>query len=190
MTPLAALPCKRSLFTFLCVLFLLCVSTLQAIGQSTWTQANAPSQPKPVSLPHLYWHFLIHQNDLDNMATKLEAKGRDGNPLRNDLQTRLGFSDADFAPVRTSSQRLASEMSELNEQMKALQPSPSNAPQFKALLAQRESFINNEVYSLSLELSPQNKATLEKFMAQFFAPRQITVHAPPTGASEGRTVAK
>ncbi len=184
MTPLAALPYKRSLFTFLCALLLLCVSAHPAIGQSTQTQANTPSQPKPVSLPHLYWHFLIHQNDLDNMAAKLQAKGRDGDALRSDLQIRLGFSNADYAPIRTSSQRLASELKPINDQLRSLAHTPANASQVRKLIAERDMYIENEASILSVELSPQNKAALEKFMAQFFAPKQLTFNIP---ASAGQT---
>jgi hypothetical protein len=144
-------------------------------------------QLKPVSLQHLYWHFLIHQADLDAFAAKLQEKGDNGNALRNDLQNRLGFSDADYAPIRTSSQRLAAELKLLDEQLKALPHSPAGASQAQGLIAQRESCIDNEVYNLSLELSPQNKTALEKFMAQFFAPRRVSVHVPQAA---GKAVAK
>jgi hypothetical protein len=117
------------------------------------------------------------------MAAQFQAKGRNGNPLRNDLQTRLGFSDSDYAPIRTSSQRLASELKPLDAQLKALPRTAANVGQTQALIAERESYINNEVYNLSLELSPQNKTALENFMAQFFAPKQLTFKSPAVGES-------
>jgi hypothetical protein len=80
------------------LLFLLCACAHLAIGQQTQSQPNASSQLKPVSLPHLYWHFLIHQSELDAFAAKLDAQGQ-AEGLRNDLQTQLGFSDGDYAAV-------------------------------------------------------------------------------------------
>ena len=47
-----------------------------AFAQLPQAQPATSSQPTPVSLPHLYWHFLVHQNDLDNMAAKVQAKGQ------------------------------------------------------------------------------------------------------------------
>jgi hypothetical protein len=173
------LPHRRVLsLSLLGLLFMLGASAHPAIGQQAQSQPNAPAQPKAVPLPHLYWHFLIHQNDLDNMAAQFQAKGRNGNPLRNDLQTRLGFSDSDYAPIRTSSQRLASELKPLDAQLKALPRTAANVGQTQAVITQRETYINNEIYNLSLELSPQNKAALENFMAQFFAPKQLTFQSP------------
>lgn len=137
------------------------------------------SQARAISLPHLYWHFLVWQNVLDNRAAELSAQGKSGDMLRNDLQRRLGFSDADYAPVRTSSQRLASEMSAIDEQLKTFDRSSGDAGQLRTILSQRDTYISNEMYVLSHELSSQNKQALEKFMAQFFAPKTITFKTPP-----------
>jgi hypothetical protein len=63
-------------------------------------------QPRPASVPHLYWHFLMYQNHLDRAAAAHEKQGKDGKWLRNHLQQRLGFTDSQFAPIRTSAQRL------------------------------------------------------------------------------------
>jgi hypothetical protein len=154
-------------------LLLLCASAHPAIGQQTQSQPNASSQLRPVSLPHLYWHFLVHQSELDAFAAKLDAQGQ-AEGLRNDLQTQLGFSDADYAPIRTSSQRLAAELQPVEAQLTALQGSAWNPSQVQALIAQREGYIGNEVQSLSTELSAKNKATLEAFMTQFFAPKSAS----------------
>ena len=174
--------CKPATFkaAILALIFAFCAGS--ALAQPTQTQPAASPQPKPVSLPHLYWHFLIHQSDLDAAAAKLQSEGKDGSALRNDLQNRLGFSDADYAPIRTSSQRLASELQPINQQLRALQSSPGNTVQIQALTSELESCIGNEVYNLSLELSAQNKAALEAFMAQFFAPKQLTFQVSASAA--------
>lgn len=183
-------PPQRKLIPLLVLLLLGCASALPVIAQQAQIQPNAPSQLKPISVAHLYWHFLIHQSVLDAAAAKLQADGKDGNALRNDLQIRLGFSDAGYAPIRTASQHLALELKPINEQLKALPHSASSTAQAQSLISQREAFISSEMYNLSLELSPQNKTALEKFMADFFAPKQIAVQAPPAGQSTGKAVAK
>jgi hypothetical protein len=166
------------LLSFPCVALLLavCAMSYRAIGQSAQAQPKGLLQPKPVSLAHLYWHFLIYQNFLDTKAAELAAQGKSGDSMRNDLQSRLGFSDGDYAPIRSSSERLALEISSLGKEARALQaPGSSLDPgQIRSLAALRETYISNEVYNLAQELSPQNKAQLETFMKQFFAPKQIS----------------
>jgi len=154
MNPIAVLPSRVLMPPILGFLLLLCASAHPAIGQQTQSQPNAPAQLKPV---------LIHQSELDALAAKLTAKGQDGQALRNDMQTRLGFSDADYAPVRTASQQLASELQPVEAQLNALQGSAWNPSQVQALIAQREADINNVVYNLSIELSAQNKAEIRFF---------------------------
>jgi hypothetical protein len=171
----------KTLLPFLCSLLLACAGAHPAVAA---TASHTPSQLKPLSLPHLYWHFLIHQADVDAFVAKRQATGQNSNALRNDLQSRLGFSDAEYAPIRTSSQRLASELKPISEQLRSLPHSPNSASQAKALIAQREAFINSEVYNLSLELSPENKAALEKFMANFFAPKPLTFKIPASAGQQ------
>lgn len=162
------------------LLTIMAVATLlmQVASSSAQQQAAVgQAQIKALSLPHLYWHFLVHVSFLDKSADEMSAQGRDGTWLRNDLQTRLQFSDADFAPIRVSSQRLASELTTLNQQINSLQspsPSASKVAQIKALSAQRETYINAEIMVLTQTLSPQKRAALEAFMTQFFAPKTLS----------------
>jgi hypothetical protein len=186
MNPIAVLRRRVPMSPLLGLLLLLCVSTHPAIGQQVQSQPHAPVQLKPVSLPHLYWHFLIHQSRLDAFAAKLTAEGHDGQALRNDLQTRLGFSDTEYAPIRTASQQLATELQPIEAQLKALQGSTSDPARVQALIAQREADINNVVYDLSIELSPQNKVTLERFMKNFFAPKTVSTAVVRTSISTGK----
>lgn len=183
-------PSFRKLIPLLALLLLGGALAPTATAQQAQNQANTASQ-KPVSLSHLYWHFLIHQNQLDEAAARLQAKGGNGNAVRNSLQNQLGFSDADYASIRTSSQRLASELKPLDERLHTLQQSPASGAQARNLIDQREALISNEVYNLSLELSPQNKAALEAFMDQFFAPKTVTARIqPPAESAAGKAVAK
>lgn len=164
---------------------------IAAIAQTPQTQPSTASQTKPVPLSILYRLFLIHQGDLDALAAQWQAQGKDGSALGNDLETRLGFSDADYAPIRISSQRLASELKPIDDQLKALPRNAASAAQAKALIAQRDAYVSNEMYNLSLELTPQNKTALENFMRQFFAPKQISFKVPaPAGQPAGKAVAQ
>jgi hypothetical protein len=160
---------------------LLCVLLFMAAIPSASAQQQ-PAQPphdppRPVSLAHLYWHFLVYQNFIDTNAAALDAQGKDGSPLRNHLQARMGFSDADFAPIRASSVRLSSELKALDAQAAAIRAtgtSPSNTAQLKALVAQREAYINAEISSLKQALPPNRITAFETFITQFFAPKNVT----------------
>jgi hypothetical protein len=186
---IAALPRRISLPKLLVLLLLSCASVHLAIGQQTQSQPNTSHRLTPVSLPHLYWHFLIHQSVLDAAAAQVNVQGNDGNALRNDLQTRLGFSDADYAPIRTSSQRLAAELKPIDAQLKALPHTAASAGAVRVLIAQREAYIASEVYNLAQELSPENKAALEAFMTKFFQPRPLTVQpSSPASQPTGKAV--
>ncbi len=203
---------KHMLSTSPCLLFLLCTWSYQAMGQSAQTQPNQSSQLsstqlsstqlnstqlRPPSLPQLYWAFLSYQNHLDTLAAQREAQGQDASWIRNGLQTRLGFSDADYAPIRTSAKRLTSEIAVLSRQVKQIRAagsSTSSSAQAQALTAltkQRQTYVANEIYNLTEALSPQNKATFEKFITQFFAPKKIAFRAPnSTGLATGGAVQK
>lgn len=182
---------RRSRFLLTSILLSLFVITVvwprqlaaQLASPSTTSPAETAPELKPLSLPDLYWQFLLYLNFLDTRAAALQAQGKDGAWLRNDLQTRLHFSDADFAPIRSSSQRLDSELNALSQQATALaKEDPAwSASQLEALNAQRKADVDNEIYNLSQELSPQNKATLEAFLVSFFAPKTIA-YTPPASA--------
>lgn len=186
MNPSAALLRRIASLPLLVLLLALCLSRQLALGQQTQSQPNISSQLQPVPLRHLYWHFLIHQSDLDAFAAKLNAEGRGGESIRDILQRRLGFSDADYAPIRASSQRLATELKPIQAQLNALQGSAWNPTQALSLLTQRESYIDQEISNLSTELSPKDRAALESFMTTFFAPKNVS--ATFTAASNGEAV--
>jgi hypothetical protein len=156
-----------------------------AQAQNVMTQpSNVVSpQPKPVPLAHLYLYFLLHQNRLDARAASEEAKGLDGKWMRNHLQTHLGFSDDDYAQVRTSSTRLGAKVTVLNAQAKAFRSDrfSSHVEDLKALASQRDAYLNAEINHLNLVLSPQNKAALEAFMTRFFAPKAAAVKPSTIG---------
>jgi hypothetical protein len=138
---------------------------------------------QPVSLAHLYWHFLAYQNHLDTEAAAKVTQGQDGSGLRNHLQVRMGFSDADYAPIRISSARLAAELTPLNAQaaeIRSAGPSSANSAQMQALTVQREAAINAEISYLKQTLSPAKIMAFEAFITQLFSPANGVFHAPPS----------
>jgi hypothetical protein len=178
----------NSVAALLSAILLTCSLLPQAMGQPTQTQqqaSNISSQPKPISLEHLYGHFLIHLNDLNAKAASEEAQGRDGKWLRNHHQASLGFSDTDFAVIRASSVRLTAELKDLNAQaatIKAAGLSATSSAQLNALTAQREAAINTEISYLKDALPPDKIAAFESYITQFFSPNNFAQQTSSTGA--------
>lgn len=126
---------KSSLPQRLLLLLVLGASAQLAIGQQTQSQSptetpvhatDAQAQQQEVaniSAPALmtlrYWWFLSYQHHLDVVAAQFEASGKDASNLRNALQKQLRFSDADYEPVRASSERLAAEVQSLYTEVKS-----------------------------------------------------------------------
>jgi hypothetical protein len=191
-------------------LLLLCVLSHQAASQS---QQNEPqllasrgyAQPHPVSLAHLYWHFLVYQHHLDQAAAERQKQGQDGTWLRDYLQKKLGFTDAEFAPIRTSADKLSAEIQDLNSKaltiaaadrearrkgLVAPDAAPPGHEQLKALTAEREADINAEIEGLDQALSQKNADALRTFLTQRFSQNvtalQIDRSKHPEGAFTGK----
>jgi hypothetical protein len=157
-----------------------------ALCQSAPVQRQRPpraaSQPKPLSLPHLYWHFLVYQNHLDTKATELDSQGKNGSLMRHYLQHRIGLTDSEFAPIRMSSARLSAEVKNLDAQALAVQAtgmSSANVDQLRALTVQREASINAEVTFLRQALPPERIKILESFLVQFYSPANAVPRLSP-----------
>jgi hypothetical protein len=174
-----------SISMFLGFMLTMCAQFRPVMGQTTPTQqqpSRKPLQVRPVSLAHLYWHFLVYQNHLDTKAAATTVGGRDGTGMRNLLQKQLGCSDADFAPIRTSSARLTAEVQALDAQaatIRAAGPSSTSFDQLHALTVQREADINAEISYLKQNLSPGRINALEAFLTKFFSPNNA-VPLPPS----------
>jgi hypothetical protein len=156
-------------------------------------QAVPGAQHPPVPVPHLYWHFLILQNHLDRVAATHEQRGEDGSALRTYYQTRIGFTDSQFAKVREAGLRLEPELKAIDAEVKAvidtdharhprLLASPKDLPPVPPELAElqlkREQTIEYEVGSLKLALGARQTAKLETFLTREFA---SNVTALPVG---------
>jgi hypothetical protein len=155
-----------------------------AMGQTKPVQPQASfgksSQFRPVPLGHLYWHFLILQNYLDTKSVELDSEKRDGNGLRSNLQKQLGWSDEDYASIRTSSVRLTAKLKDLDAQaaaIKAAGESSSSHEQLQTLTVQRETSINSEITFLKRSLPPDKMQAFEIFLIQFFVPKYVPLQS-------------
>jgi hypothetical protein len=174
---------QRQIFTCLSMALFTCISVGPTIGQAVPAQSTPTirKQVRPLSVPHLYWHFLAYQNHLDTKAAAVAVDGKDGTGLRNLLQKKLGFSDADFAPIRTSSVRLTAEVHSLDAQAVAIRaagPSATSLDQLHALTGQRETEITVEISFLKQHLPPDKIKALEAFLTKFFSPSNAVPRPP------------
>lgn len=171
----------------------LCQITGQVLPPQVAGRTNM-AQPQPVSLAHLYWHFLIYQHHLDQLAAEHEKQGKDGAWLRSYLQTKLSMTDEEFQPIRESADRLDAAMSELNAKANAIAAAANAArskegagsadeQQFrhklKSLTAQREAAINKEIDTLNAALDPDAAQKLRDYLKNTFSKNVSIVHMTP-----------
>lgn len=114
----------------------------------------------------MYWQFFSYQHYLDHLAATYEAAGKDAAGLRNSLQKQLRFSDVEYEPVRTSCDRLATEVQALNDEVK------SNPGEIGSSAQIRDQEVQTEINNLTNELSPANKSTLDALVVRLFTPHQ------------------
>jgi hypothetical protein len=176
---------------------------LQAMGQSAPAQlvSGTPFQPKPVSIPHLYWHFLAYQQHLDEVAATREKQGKNGQSPRDSLQNELGFSSLDYAQIHTSAIRLTNELSDINAKGKAIVASTRSAQsagflsdsaasadqqQMIALIAERDADIDQEIAAINLSLSTEQQKTLQEYLVRKFSPSNAKFH--PAGSKAASSI--
>jgi hypothetical protein len=153
------------------------------VSQTAQTQIPAAkTQAHPVSLEHLYWHFLVYQNHLDTKADEFSAQGKDSTLMRGHLEKQLGFSDGDFAPIRKSSKRLSAEINALDAKAATFRAEPLSTDRFNklhALTLEREADIQAEIAYLKQTLSPAQISQLEAFLTQLFSPANAVARPTP-----------
>ncbi|HXE07693.1 MAG TPA: hypothetical protein VN612_07345 [Acidobacteriaceae bacterium] len=167
--------------------FILCLAV--AIASFSVTANAQPPQPgvsiprRTAPLEHLYWYFLLYQNHLDTKAAELVSEGKDPGTLHTRMEKRLGWSDADFAPVHTSAARLASEAQQLRAQQRDIASTDiaTRAAQSKALGQQRSAYIASEIAYLKTNLSPTQFTTFEAFLYELFKQPGIPGAGPAIG---------
>jgi oligoendopeptidase F len=178
----------------LILVFLSAISLDRTMGQDLSPQVARHSevyQSKPVPLPHLYWHFLIYQHQLDQLAIEHEKHGKDGGWLHSYLQNKLSITDDEFQPIRESADRLDSAIASLNTKAKAdvaaynaaRSKEGTSSPdahhyrhKLKELTAQREAAINKEIDTLNTTLSPEAAQKLQNYIQNTFSKNVSIAH--------------
>jgi hypothetical protein len=162
----------------------------QFTSQQPPLSSGAAIQQKPIPIEHLYWYFLVYQNHLDTKAAELATQGKNGDSVRNALQNKLGWSDADYAVLRGSASRLAVDANAIAAQTVAIRPggqSVSNPAQLGALRTQRNAHLNNEVTTIRNLLPSDKVVAFESFLTRFFIQTGPSAH--PVAAS-GQAISK
>ena len=184
---------KRTLLTAVVIsgIFLTNTCWPQAGVAPQGTIQTRPSVSEPVSLNHLYWHFLVYQYRLDQLAVEHEKEGQDGNWLRSYLQTRLSMTALEFEPIREAANNLNTNMIPLKAREKALvgqfrttraQGSATAASwretreALKALSEQRETTIDEQVQALNQALTPSAAQALKVYLDTTFR-KNVTIIA-------------
>ena len=160
-------------------------------AQSASTQL-APRPPlmqgasTEVSLPHLYWHFLMYQRHLDSTAAEREKQGKGGGWLRDHVAQRLDFTDSEFTPVRESSMRLEKALAEIDAKAMAIVTADhgphsklivsadvrtAHLEQLRQLNQERETAIVDEITRLNDALGPDDAAKLKDYVQKEFSPK-------------------
>jgi len=161
---------------------------------SAQTQPPAAHKETP-PLSHLYWHFMMHQLHLDQVAAARTQQGKNGAWLRNYYQQQLGFNDAQFQPVRDTATQLQAELKAINDRVQTLvtadqashvhhmsgpQDLPPPIAELAQLAQQHEAILQKEMGNLQAALGPDRAAKLDDFLQKNMAPK-VTMKwlAPP-----------
>jgi hypothetical protein len=138
---------------------------------------------------------MMHQTHLDRVAAARTQQGKDGTWLRNYYQQALGFTDAEYQPVRDTAARLQSELKAIDDKVQTIVAAdqaghsprlmkphdlPPPIPELAQLGQQRESLIQSEMANLQKALGPQRAAKLDDFLQKNMAPKvTMRLLAPP-----------
>ena len=184
----------------ICLVSLLNIASFHSYGQTPIEPARiASNTSSSVPLSHLYWHFLMYQNHLDQKAAEMEKDGKSGTAVRSLIQTKLSMSDTKFEPFHRASERLSASLANLNSRAQHLrslyiQSSPpldgALSPeqqklhdQLKELNVEREELLTEQMNALDNELAVDDRAAFREFLAKQIAPA-VTVVKPSRPAGQ------
>jgi len=174
------------------LLAMLCI--LLAIGASGQILSQPHMQsPPPPPRTALYRYFFALQSRLDQEADRRQKQGKDVGWLRNHLQQKLGFDDAEINLVRETGARVNSQMRDIDARVKAWvradriqNPRTASSgtprplpPEIKAFTEERDAVIEREVARLKESLSPEHAQKLENFVLTEFTKATPASHAGP-----------
>jgi hypothetical protein len=143
----------------------------------------------------LYRHFLAYQNHLDEVANRLQQQGENGTEFRDHFQELLGFSSAEYAPVRATAKRLAAKLKLQDEQIKAVidtgraehsrmlrgpEDLPAPPPQLAQLQVERDAMIKSEVARMNAALGSIRAARVQAMIESDIAAhsQMLPMHPP------------
>ena len=133
-----------------------------------WQVGEGPEQQARLDLTllttNMYWNFLQYQSELDRKSAELEAKGEDGSRVRGEYQRALGFTDAEFSPIRDTADRLAAQLKELSAQSSAITCVPQSDPEHSA--SRPSPAERTERRKRIEQLSPEDKEKLRQLADQ------------------------
>jgi len=158
------------------------LATTSAFCQiSATTASSRHKQQAPLSM--LYVFFLNYQSHLDQVADTLTKQGKNGSDFRSHFQRQLGFSDAEFASVRTAAAQLQTKLHDQDMRAKAIidatRPNhptriknaadlPPLPPELIVLQQERNGLIEREVAKLRASLGPKQAAKLDALIQNDF----------------------
>lgn len=147
---------------------------------------------------------MMHQLHLDQVAAARTQQGKNGAWLRNYYQQQLGFTDAQFQPVRDVATQLQSELKAIDDRVQALvtadqashshqstspQALPPPIAELTQLSQQREATLQKEMANLQAVLGPQRAAQLDDYLQKNMAPKVtmkwMSPPQPQTPSSQG-----
>ena len=157
--------------------------TLGAQPQATKTFIKTdPSTYTPVSINHLYWHFLAYVDWADTLAADPKRKvGPRPDTLRNQMRDAMGFKEQDFSKIRESAAFLIKRLTIIDTQRAAVTTADVKArkatgisndtetPGFvhmRVLAEERELLIAEEIDRLNESLGPNRAAELQKYLME------------------------
>jgi hypothetical protein len=175
---------------------LLCIlGSAFAVGQVAGPVPAPLFTPRPVPPSHLYWHFLMSVTRNDRLAEKRDKQGRNGAWLHNFQQHQLGWTDEEFAPIRTTAQRLEADLKELDAQAKALIDTdhtehplqPETHAGLKEAREQHKAEFDTEVTNLRHALGPSAADRLDIYIQTHIDPKSMTdLPQPPPAPGTDR----
>jgi hypothetical protein len=145
-------------------------------------------------MSHLYWHFLMYQNHLDQRAAEMEKEGKSGTSVKSFLQGKLNMPDNRFELIHQAARRLSASMSDLNARAEKLRakliethpsksiPPTSEQEQLRSALQmlndEREAILLREMDRLDNELATEDRARFREFMLRTIAPNVRSINRP------------
>jgi hypothetical protein len=147
-------------------------------------QPEGSFEPRPLTRLQMYERFL---GEVDYSRIRRQSDDGPGAEFHTFYKRELGFSDEQFQQVRSTAQRLQSELQEsFARQVHARAEMRHVPPELGALEQQRQSAIATEVSHLQQVLGPENTAVVERYLRTGVRSGSTIIEYHPSGeATDG-----